>query len=348
MPIMSKGLFAVFTALIVLPGWRTLAAEPGTSKDVVVFADTSRTGRPFTKDPSVIAFRGRYLMYYSLPGMPGPGPQRWLVGIAESRDLTTWRKLAELPPGEGVESKGIAAPGAVVVRGQVHLFYQTYGNGKQDAICHAVSDDGVTFTRDASNPIFRPTGKWNAGRAIDADVILWQGRAWLFFATRDPEMKRQMLGVAAAPADGDFSRATWQDLSLDGPILAPELPWELTCIEAASVCVRDGRLVMFYAGGYNNAPQQIGVATSTDGVTWRRLSQEPFLRNGPKGTWNSSESGHPGIFVEGNGDTYLFFQGNDTGGKTWSIGRHRLRWSGSTPSLVVDPAQGPAGAASAK
>jgi len=70
---MSKGLFAIIALFIVLPGWRTLAAEPDATKDVVVFADTSRTGKPFAKDPSVIAYRGRYLMYYSLPGMPGPG-----------------------------------------------------------------------------------------------------------------------------------------------------------------------------------------------------------------------------------------------------------------------------------
>ena len=61
--------------------------------------------------------------------------------------------------------------GAIVLEGKVHLFYQTYGNGKQDAICHAWSTDGLNFTRNPANPIFRPTGEWNCGRAIDADVI---------------------------------------------------------------------------------------------------------------------------------------------------------------------------------
>jgi predicted GH43/DUF377 family glycosyl hydrolase len=328
------GLVAALAALALGTGTISGAAEDVSGRGVVVFSDTSRIGQPFAKDPSVIKFGGRYLMYYSLPGAATEAVKRWSVGIAQSRDLRTWEKIGELPPGEGEESKGIAAPGALVRAGRVHLFYQTYGNGKTDAICHAVSSDGVTFTRDASNPIFRPIGKWNAGRAIDAEVVVWQGRALLYYATRDPEMKRQMLGVAAAPADSDFSRSHWRDLSVDGPILQPELPWELTCIEAASICVRAGRLVMFYAGGYNNAPQQIGVATSFDGVQWTRLSNEPLLRNGPPGSWNSSESGHPGVFVEENGDTHLFFQGNDTRGKTWSIGRHSIRWDGFTPALV--------------
>ena len=48
---------------------------------------------------------------------------------------------------------------------------------------------------------------------------------------------------------------------------------------------------MFYASGYNNNPQQIGVATSADGVNWTRLFHEPLLTNGAPGEWNSSESG---------------------------------------------------------
>jgi len=52
---------------------------------------------------------------------------------------------------------------------------------------------------------------------------------------------------------------------------------------------------MFYAGSYNNAPQQIGVATSQDGIKWNRLFKKLFLRNGKPGEWNHCESGHPAI-----------------------------------------------------
>ena len=78
------------------------------------------------------------------------------------------------------------------------------------------------------------------------------------------------------------------------------------------MALHDGRLYMFYGGNYNNAPQQIGVAVSEDGVRFRRLSGEPFVRNGPPGSWNSSESGHPYLFQDDDGRDYLFFQGNAT------------------------------------
>ena len=62
----------------------------------------------------------------------------------------------------------------------------------------------------------------------------------------------------------------------------------------------DGTLYMFYAGAYNNRPQQIGLAISTDGIHWKKVSNKPFLSNGDPGTWNSCESGHPHIFKDKN------------------------------------------------
>lgn len=267
----------------------------------------------------------------------GDGRERdgWAIGIAVSRDLTQWRTVGELLPADKVEANGICAPGVLVREGRVHLFYQTYGNGPRDAICHAVSEDGLTFRRNPSNPIFRPNGDWNCGRAIDADGIVWGDRLLLYYATRDPDFRVQMLGVATAPLASDYSRDVWEQLG-DGPILRPELDWEQDCIEAPALCIHDGRLVMFYAGAYNNALQQVGVAVSDDGVAWTRLWDEPFLPNGGPGEWNSSESGHPFLFSDADGATHLFFQGNNDRGQSWYLSRRRVEWRGGKPLLGPD------------
>lgn len=305
-------------------------------------------GRPFSKDPSVVRFGDRYLMYVSLAppsvserpeGRDEPGfTGGWHIGVAESADLRDWQVVGRVVPDDDAppeEAQGMAAPGAVVIDGVVHLFYQSYGNGPRDAICHATSTDGVTFTRDPSNPVFRPMGSWSCGRAIDADAIVHGDRVLLAWATRDPEMTVQMVGVAEAPLGSPYGRDDWRDLSVDGPALPPELDWERECIEAPALVRRGETLVMFYAGGYNNEPQQIGWATSTDGVAWTRGSDQPFLANGAPGEWNSSESGHPGVLTDAgpDGSTYLFFQGNDTGGRTWSIAGVEVVWDGLTPSI---------------
>ncbi len=198
---------------------------------MMMFADTSR-GRPFSKDPAVIEFDGRYFLYYSLPPyQDSREDDGWRIGIATSTDLDNWIKVGELPFFGSYDKKGQAAPGAIVLGGRVHLFYQTYGNGKHDAICHAVSEDGVHFQPNSTNPIFSPTGDWNSGRAIDADVIVHDGKLFLYFSTRDPEMRIQMTGVATADLASDFSKQDWTQ-QCDKPILYPELPWERNCIEA--------------------------------------------------------------------------------------------------------------------
>ena len=301
------------------------------------WADETRLGRPHSKDPSVVRFGGRYLMYFSLPPYdvklaPPDAPRGWSIGIAESHDLDHWKKVGELHPSQDCDRNGLCAPGAVVLEGEVHLFYQTYGNGPKDAICHAVSADGVSFERDASNPVFRPEGAWTSGRAIDAEVFPAGDKLLMWYATRDPEMKVQMIGMAEANLRSGFGKNSWKQIG-NGPVIKPELPWEKLCIEAPSVMKRGNRYLMFYAGGYNNEPQQIGLAESLDGISWKRVSNEPLLANGFPGEWNSSESGHPGVFVDGDGKTHLFFQGNNDRGKTWWLARVPLVWKNEHPEI---------------
>ena len=178
----------------------------------MMFEDTSRIGLPYAKDPHVVKFKGRYLMYYSIPPRQWNGMEGWNIGIAESQDLVNWKRVGEITPQPGLayEEKGLCAPGAIVSKGRVHLFYQTYGNGPKDAICHAVSRDGINFTR---------------------------------------------------------------------------------------------------------------------------LSDKPFKPNGKPGEWNSSESGHPHLFTDKNGRTYLFYQGNPDNGKTWLITQEEVHWTNNTPNL---------------
>ena len=300
-------------------------------QEVMMFSDSTRTGSPMSKDPHVVFFRDRYFLYYSMPpGNEEGGVPGWTIGIATSTDLVHWDKAGEVRPEPLSEKEklGYCAPCARVIDGKVHLFYQSYGMWAEDAICHATSEDGLNFVGDPSNPIFSPEpAAWTCGRAIDAEVYKFKGRYFLYFATRDPEFKRQLQGVAVADGDTDFSRGSWT-LAKDASILEPELPWEQECIEGASVIEKGGRLFMFYAGAYNNHPQQIGVAVSDDGINWERLSDEPFLPVGPEGSWNSSESGHPHIFEAPDGRTYLFYQGNCTNGSTWYISQKEVLWKG--------------------
>lgn len=295
----------------------------------MMFTD-KRYGNDFSKDPCVVAYKGKYYLYYSI----WTNDKKTLgIGIAQSSDMDNWDIVGEIPLTQECEKKGIGAPGAIVYNGVIHLFYQTYGNWENDKICHAVSTDGVNFIKDESNPIFSPSNTWCCGRAIDADVIAFGGRLYLYYATRDHAMKIQKVGVASAPLDSDFSHDTWREELLQSA-LAPEFKYEGECIEAPATFVSGGRVFMFYGGSYNCTPQQIGLAVSSDAVHFDKVSAEPFLPCGKPGDWNASESGHPYAFVDDNGQIYLFYQGSPDSGKSWYITKTRLEMKNGLPVIA--------------
>lgn len=307
-----------------------------TGTPAMMFGDSVRLKRPFAKDPTVVRFGGRYLMYYSQKNTSN----QWSAGIAESTDLVNWSRAGEfLPGGTGPDKNGLAAPCGRVINGKVELFYQSYTGAPSDRICNATSTDGLTFTRNPANPIFGPSGSgvWNNGRAIDADYIEYNGRMILSCATRDTTNTVQETVVADAPIGTDYSSGVWTMLTPAAPTFPPiQSSWEQKCIEGQTMCVRNNKLFMFYGGAYNNAPQQIGVATSTDGANWTRLPSlagYPFFPDGATGTWNASESGHPGIFIDDDDQTYMFYQGNNDGGNTWFLSVLKIGWNGDVPFI---------------
>ena len=295
---------------------------------------TSEPGRYFAKDPCVIRFRGKGYLYFSKQLVEETGYDRFVIGIAISDDLENWEEVGVILPEQEAEGRGLAAPGAIVLDGTIHLFYQSYGQFPKDYICHATSKDGIHFDRDETNPVVIPEGDWNVHRAIDADVAVFGNELFLYWATRDPEMKIQMLGVSTAKLGSGYHRKDWTQ-RCDKPILKPELPWEKECIEAPAALARGGSMVLFYAGAYNCSPQQIGCAVSCDGIHFTRVQDMPLLTNGPADAWNASESGHPYVFEDEDGKVYLFYQGSPDRGENWFLSRADVAFDDAGIPFIV-------------
>ncbi len=298
---------------------------------MMMFTETRGTRKAFAKDPAVVQYKNKYYLYYS-SYFDDAKEEKLGIGIAISEDGENWEQVAIFPLTQECERNGVGAPGAIVLNGKVHLFYQTYGNWETDAICHAVSEDGINFVKDETNPIFRPTNDWCVGRAIDADVVPFCGKLFLYFATRDHEMKIQKIGVAYADIESDFSRKCWNQAATRS-ILEPQYLWEGECIEAPATVVKNDCVYMFYGGAYNCAPQQIGVAVSKDGITFTKCFDKPFLACGKEGEWNSDESGHPYAYVDESGRCWLYYQGTNDMGESWYISRKEIEFKNGIPAL---------------
>ena len=295
---------------------------------------TNKDYADFAKDPAVVEYKGCFWLYHSV--MRNKVLE---IGISCSENGVDFRRVAFFPRTLDCEEKGVGAPGAIIFGGEIHLFYQTYGNGKRDAICHAVSTDGVNFEKDASNPIFAPREpycplpEWSCGRAIDADVCIFGKKLILYFATRDRDFKRQIVCAASAKLDSGFASGSFD--FFPEPVLLPELDWERDCIEAPAAIEYDGKIYLFYGGSYNCSPQQIGCAVSDDGFHFRRIFVDaPFLSCGKPGEWNASESGHPYIYRTNDGRIWLYYQGSPDGGKRWYIARREVDFRNGVPVLL--------------
>lgn len=84
------------------------------NKPEMMYADSSRRGKPWSKNPHVIRFGGRYLMYTSV--LPVEGSKSREIEITESQDLIHWKNVGMIRIEEAYEQNGISAPGVLVMR----------------------------------------------------------------------------------------------------------------------------------------------------------------------------------------------------------------------------------------
>ncbi|MCC8065790.1 MAG: GH32 C-terminal domain-containing protein [Clostridiales bacterium] len=121
------------------------------------FADSTGDAIPFYHE-------GKYHIF-SLTPAPGttvyPARLRTTWSHSVSEDLVHWTELpTALYPGEGLEpdASGVWTGGVVYGEGKYHIFYTGYclEAEYQQTICHATSDDGITWEKDPANPVITP------------------------------------------------------------------------------------------------------------------------------------------------------------------------------------------------
>ena len=77
-----------------------------------------------------------------------------------------------------------------------------------------------------------------------------------------------------------------------------------------------------------------------NGIDFSRISDLPFLKNGNAGEWNASESGHPYVFEDEDGQIRLFYQGSPDGGESWLLSRCRIVFENGKP-VVAEKSDAP-------
>jgi hypothetical protein len=180
---------------------------------------------------------------------------------------------------------------------RLHLWYE--GEAERDAtapegttptaICHAVSDDGVSWAEPEDSALAvvgSPVHPWRAEVGAPTVVATEAGALAMWF-------------VGRAPATGAFAvlRATSTDAkvwaSLDEVLLdngAEAAPFERDGIAEPVVVRRGGAYHMWYEGT-SGSRTTVGYAVSADGRRWQRWG--PVFEDGA--TWEASRVGAPAV-----------------------------------------------------
>lgn len=140
------------------------------------------------------------------------------------------------------------------------------------------SRDGVKWTEPTI--VLGPNAATDWEKDINRPVVIKNGDRYQMWYTGQARGK-SWIGYATS-GDG----RVWRRESAK-PVMSAEHPWEKVAVMCPHVAydsqARSYR--MWYSGGEQNEPNAIGYATSSDGLEWVKLRDNPVFRPDPKNSW---------------------------------------------------------------
>jgi predicted GH43/DUF377 family glycosyl hydrolase len=233
--------------------------------------------------------------------------------------LSKFERLADQPilkprPGKFDEAGAFNPTAALLENGDTVLLYRGQDNKGVSRVGFARSKDGISFVAE-ENPVLAPADKKegkNAEHAEDAEDVEDAEDAdgiedprlsrdpldrhnWFLTATAYSKAKdaAQLVGYKnkkatnAEAADTLEGLRHWQRSSIIMP--ANKGSWNVHWTKSGAMVTDDdglplqinGHFWMYYMGDAEGAHDQLGLAKSTDGITWQDATDKPVLAHRP-------------------------------------------------------------------
>jgi predicted GH43/DUF377 family glycosyl hydrolase len=246
-------------------------------------------------NPSVVFASKSYWNFYS-----GYDGQTWHTGLAISPDGLLWRKRGKvLSPAPGTwEGDYIAANGTVLHdKGR---FLHWYQGGREPRIGFATSPDGVNWEK-RRDPVLQtgPRSSWEERGVADPYVIRSGDWLYMYYLGQD-RARRQRLGVARSRDGVDWEKYR------GNPILELGAPgrFDETGLGEPAVWTEQGWYWMLYTARDRKEYRRLGLARSSDGVKWLRVSEQPVFAGTQ--SWNSAVVCDPHVLPSASGVRVYF------------------------------------------
>jgi len=201
---------------------------------------------------------------------------------------TTWDKYVSNPVMTAGttgtwDSHGVSQP-LVLKASPYAMWYAGWNVSDVESIGYATSNDGINWTKYASNPILIPgtSGKWDDYGVYGPSVIKDGSTYKMWYAGFSYANSLAQIGYATS-TDG----ITWTKYS-GNPVLTKGSSVDFDANGATHPSViKDGSTYkMWYGGKSKSGWWQIGYATSPDSITWTKYSGNPVVTYGSSGSWN--------------------------------------------------------------
>jgi predicted GH43/DUF377 family glycosyl hydrolase len=252
-------------------------------------------------NPAVVRFDGVYLNLYS-----GYDGRTWHTGVASTNDGTHWNKLGRAISPEGWEGSYIAANGAALVADKEIFYWYVAGEPGAHKIGFARSANGGVHWTKHPDPVLSPGPRGSFDeRAVADPYVIRRGDFFYMFYLGQDRASRQRLGLARS-RDG----IVWEKLR-SNPILELGEPgsFDEMGLGEPAIWTSGGSYWMLYTGRDLVERRRLGLARSTDGVSWQRESSfRPVIGADP---WDNQVLCDPDVELMQDGRVRVWFGGGD-------------------------------------
>jgi len=173
-----------------------------------------------------------------------------------------------------------------VLKNNTGLFQMYCSWRPKKSIALSESKDGLKWSLPVVCLSYSDSSSWE--KDLNRPVVIQKDgiyHMWYTGQFRVNKIGHSCIGYATS-LDG----RNWKRVS-DKPVLSPDVPWEKVAVMCPHV-IWDAKAKIFkmwYSGGEQYEPDAIGYATSKDGATWEKYSNNPVFANNKANEWEQAK-----------------------------------------------------------
>lgn len=259
-------------------------------------------------------------------------PEQLVVGYATSENGLDWRTESESPvlqaKDTGLDFWSIASNSVVINDDNEWVFYFSLiypGKFFTGEIGRATASSPLGPWKTDTESVLKPgpEGSWDGDHIGNASVVKTSDGYRMYYTGtgtfQNGAFSEQRENVGMAYSTDGIHWTKYNDPSTndahfadsDPVLLVSGIPesWDSLRITDTNVQKVGDEWVMVYRGSSFNDPGALGLATSNDGIDWRRASDTPFLTN--------KDVGNTIYFINylhHDGSDYVYFESGNTNG----------------------------------